>query len=105
MPKIEIKISDKVTYSDSSGRSYKGPLEDAPLYVQAAVKDMDRLMQEIDSSFSSLVNQAVSGSIGVKPTSYKMTIGKSFDWYPSIASVLMMLGVIIWLTIKILMGG
>ncbi len=98
MPKLKITVSEKVTYSDSSGRKYSGPLKDAPDYVKDAAKEMNDLLQSIDETVSTLLRR------GVSTRSYKMTIGESFSWTPIIGVIIAILVFAMVLLFKFLLG-
>lgn len=102
MPKLTVTVSDTITYSDSEGRKYKGPLKDAPPYVRESVEDMNKMLQSLDDSCSSLLHRASGKGVGTK--SYKMTFGRSFDWVPIIAVGLGILAGLIFLALKLLVG-
>lgn len=103
MPKIKLTIGETgmVTYSDSAGHKYKGPLKDAPSYVEEAAKKMDEMLQSIDSNFVSLLHRERS-DLNLR-RAYRMTIG-SFDWFPIASVALVILAAIGWIAFKILMG-
>ncbi len=102
MPKLKITVGNFVTYEDSSGREYKGPLRDAPPYVKKAVEDMNKLLQSIDDTFSGLLSGTERFSVAQK--SYKMTIGKTSDWTPVIGAIAIVLALVAWALFKLLSG-
>ena len=53
--KVKISISNgMVDYKDSSGRKFKGPMDDAPDYVQEAIKSVKKNNKKVEDDFNGM---------------------------------------------------
>ncbi len=56
--KVKVSITNGIVdYKDSNGRKFKGPMDDAPDYVQEAIKSIKKNDKKIKDDFDGMFNE------------------------------------------------
>ena len=56
--KVKVSISNGIVdYKDSNGRKFNGPMDDAPDYVQEAIKSMKKNNKKVENDFDGMFNE------------------------------------------------